>query len=82
MVGLLAFRREFGLRLATVTGPAFFLWGAAGGHVYQMIAHHNFSPGNTGVVFWSDVLTPVLGFYLLVGAHRTSKPDGEGVRQS
>src|SRR5271170_3571700 len=30
IVGLLAFRRDFGLRLAAVTGPAFFLWGAAG----------------------------------------------------
>jgi hypothetical protein len=39
VVGLLAFRKDFGLRLAAVLGPACFLWGAAGGHTYQMAAH-------------------------------------------
>jgi len=67
VVGLLAFRRDFGLRLAAVTGPALFLWGAAAGHFYQMIAHDNFSPGNAGVFFWTDVFLPVLGFVLLIG---------------
>ena len=51
IVGLLAFRRTLGFRAASVIGPSFFLWGAAGGHVYQMITTHNFPPGNAGVVF-------------------------------
>jgi hypothetical protein len=72
VVGLLAFRRDFGLRIAAVTGPAFFLWGAAGGHVYQMIVHHNFSPGNAGVIFWTDLFLPVLGFLLLFGWRKTN----------
>lgn len=72
VVGLLAFRRDFGLRLAAVTGPAFFLWGAAGGHLYQMIANHNFSPGNAGVIFWTDIFLPVLGFIFLVGWRKTN----------
>jgi hypothetical protein len=67
VVGLLAYRGDFGLRLAAVTGPAFFLWGAAGGHLYQMIAHHNFAAGNAGVVFWTDIFLPVWGFFLLIG---------------
>ena len=33
VVGFLAFRGSFGLRVAAVVGPAMFLWGAAGGHV-------------------------------------------------
>jgi hypothetical protein len=51
LVGLLAFRGSFDLRLAAIVGPAGFLWGAAGGHVYQMITAHNFAPGNAGIIF-------------------------------
>ena len=65
VVGLLAFKGDFGLRLAAVIGPACFLWGAAGGHVYQMVTAGNFAPGNAGVVFWSDILLPVVGLVLL-----------------
>jgi len=70
VVGLLAFRQDFGLRLAAITGPAFFMWGAAGGHVYQMIAHHNYEPGNAGVMFWMDILLPLIGYVLLFGWQR------------
>jgi hypothetical protein len=64
-LGLLAFKGSFDLRLAAIVGPACFLWGAAGGHVYQMITTHNFAPGNAGVIFYSDVLVPILGFIFL-----------------
>lgn len=65
LVGFLAFRGDIGLRTAAVVGPAAFLLGAAGGHIYQMITAHNFAPGNAGVMFWSDVFLPVIGFALL-----------------
>jgi hypothetical protein len=65
LVGLLAFRAGLGFRAAAVTTPAVFLWGAAGGHLYQMIATGNFAPGNAGSVFWTDFLLPVVGFALL-----------------
>ncbi len=64
-VGFLAFRGDRGLRIAAVIGPALFLLGAAGGHVYQMITTHNFAPGNAGVIFWTDILVPAIGFGLL-----------------
>jgi hypothetical protein len=64
-LGLLAFKGSFDLRLAAIVGPACFLWGAAGGHVYQMITTHNFAPGNAGVIFYSDVLVPIFGFIFL-----------------
>ncbi len=69
-VGFLAVWRSFDMRLAAVLGPAFFLWGAAGGHIYQMITAHNFAPGNAGVIFWTDVFVPVIGFTLLWLQHR------------
>lgn len=64
-IGFLAFRGDLGLRKAAVIGPSIFLLGAAGGHIYQMIAAHNFAPGNAGVMFWSDLLLPIVGFTLL-----------------
>jgi hypothetical protein len=65
VLGLLAFKGNFDLRLAAIVGPACFLWGAAGGHIYQMITAHNFAPGNAGVIFYSDILGPVVGFIFL-----------------
>ena len=65
IVGFLAFRGDLGLRKAAVIGPSAFLLGAAGGHIYQMITAHNFAPGNAGVMFWSDILLPIVGFTLL-----------------
>jgi hypothetical protein len=64
VVGFLAFRGSAGMRLAAIVGPAFFLWGAAGGHVYQMVTAHNFAPGNAGVIFWSDIFLPIIGLAL------------------
>lgn len=65
VVGLLAFKGSFDLRLAAILGPACFLWGAAGVHVYEMISAHNFAPGNAGVIFYSDILVPIVGFIFL-----------------
>jgi hypothetical protein len=63
LVGVLAFRNDRGLRLAALLGPTAFLWGAAIGHIHQMITAHNFAPGNAGIIFWSDVLLPVIGWF-------------------
>jgi hypothetical protein len=75
-VGFLAFRGDRGLRIAAVVGPSLFLLGAAGGHIYQMITTHNFAPGNAGIIFWTDILVPVIGFGLLFSqAQETRKPE-------
>lgn len=73
LVGLLAFRQDFGLRLAANLGPACFMWGAAAGHVYQMVVHHNFAPGNAGTMFWADIFLPIIGFVFLIGWQVTSR---------
>jgi hypothetical protein len=70
VVGLLAFRRSFDLRLAAVVGPALFLLGAAGGHLYQMVTAGNFAPSNAGVILYTDILIPITGFVLLWLQHR------------
>jgi len=65
IVGFLAFRGSLGMRTAAVVAPAVFLLGAAAGHVIQMVRAGNFAPGNTGSVFWTDILVPAIGLALL-----------------
>jgi hypothetical protein len=79
VVGLLAFRGSFDMRLASIVGPACFLWGAAGVHIYEMITAHNFAPGNAGVIFYSDILVPVVGFIFLWLQRRAAAPQKASV---
>jgi hypothetical protein len=72
-IGLLAFRGDRGLRIAAIVGPSLFLLGAAGGHIYQMITAKNFAPGNAGIIFWTDILVPAIGFGLLYLQGRTRR---------
>jgi hypothetical protein len=74
VVGFLAAFRSFDLRLAAIVGPSCFLLGAAAGHVYQMMTAHNFAPGNAGIIFYTDILIPLVGFALLWLAHRYREP--------
>jgi hypothetical protein len=65
MVGFLAFKGGIGARFAAIVGPACFLWGAAVGHAMQMVEAHNYAPGNAGVIFYTDIFIPLIGFALL-----------------
>ncbi len=65
IAGVIAFRASLPFRFATLIPPAVFSLGAAGGHIYQMIAAHNFSPGNVGLVLPSDIVIPIVGFIFL-----------------
>jgi hypothetical protein len=65
VVGFLAFRKNWGLRIAAVIGPGLFLFCAGMGHVYQIILTHNFAPGNSGVILYMDFLIPCFGVALL-----------------
>jgi hypothetical protein len=76
VVGFIAAFRSFDLRLAAIIGPALFSLGAGVGHIYQIMTEHNFSPGNAGVIFYLDFLTPLFGFVLLWLQHRLGRPDG------
>lgn len=65
VVGIISFWAGLGFRAATVIAPCLFLWGAAGGHIYQMMTADNYAPGNVGIIFWTDVLMPVISLSLL-----------------
>jgi Na+/melibiose symporter-like transporter len=73
VAGFLAAFRSFDLRLAAIVSPAIFMLGAAAGHFHQMITARNFAPGNAGIMFWSDIVLPALGFLLLWLQRRASR---------
>jgi hypothetical protein len=64
-VGLLAFKSGLCVRLAALLGPSVFLWGAAVGHIRQIVESGNYAPGNAGIMLYSDIFLPVIGFALL-----------------
>ncbi len=76
-VGFLAAFKSFDLRLAAILGPAIFQLGAAVGHVYQMVATHNFAPGNAGIIFYMDFIIPLFGLFLLSlqNSHRSLRTE-------
>ena len=65
IAGFIAAFGGFERRLVAIVGPSIFTLGAAVGHVHQMIAVHNFAPGNAGPIFYTDIIIPLLGFALL-----------------
>jgi hypothetical protein len=65
LVGFLAWRGGYERRLAAVIGPAVFMLGAAGGHIYQIAAHGNYASGNSGLLLWMDIIIPLAGFLFL-----------------
>jgi hypothetical protein len=65
IAGVIAFKASLPFRFATLIPPLAFSLGAAGGHIYQMIVAHNFSPGNVGVVLPMGIVIPIVGFLFL-----------------
>jgi len=72
ILGFMAFRPNRALRVGIIAALACFMWGAAIGHIYQMVTAHNFAPGNAGVMFWCDVFLPLFGFFLLWKTRRSA----------
>lgn len=77
VAGLIAFRHNLAFRIATFIPPAFFLLGAAGGHIYQIFKTHNMAAGNAGTILYTDMLLPVIGVALLCAQARVLR----GTRQ-
>jgi Family of unknown function (DUF6790) len=70
VAGCVAFFAGYGFKAATVLVNAVFLLGDAVGHVHQMLSAGNFAPGNAGLVFYLDIVLPLLTIVLLYAAGR------------
>lgn len=68
VAGVVGFWRknDFGYWLATALLTTCFLWGAAIGHIHQMVSAHNYEPGNAGLIFYTDWAIPLLLWILLI----------------
>ena len=73
IAGVIAFKASLPFRFATLIPPSAFAWGAAAGHIYQMIVAHNFSPGNVGVVLPMGIVIPIVGFLFLWLSYKNPK---------
>ena len=60
VVGVFGFRASKPYRIAGTIFTTCFLWGAAYGHIVQMFQGNNFAPGNAGLIFYNDLLLPLL----------------------
>lgn len=73
VIAFIAAFKSFDMRMAAIVGTALFSLGAAAGHIHQMVTAHDFSPGNAGVVFYMDIIVPLVGLVLLWLQHRYSR---------
>jgi hypothetical protein len=82
IAGVIAFKASLPFRFATLIPPWAFSLGAAGGHIYQMIVAHNFSPGNVGLVLPIDILMPIIGFVFLWLSYKHPEPGATNHRRT
>jgi hypothetical protein len=59
--------------VATVVATTIFLWGAAYGHIVDIMVNGNYAPGNAGGVLYNDILVPLITIILLAAYVRKSK---------
>lgn len=70
VLGIMAFfRQQAPFYLATLTGFAVWFMGDGIGHVYQLVAHHNIAPNNSGTLLYTDFLLPIIGLILYKMRH-------------
>jgi hypothetical protein len=75
-----AFWASLSYKAAAVLVSSIALLGDAVGHIRQMLVAGNFAPGNAGVVFWTDIIVPILAIVLLAAAWRT-RDEFHGIRR-
>jgi len=65
ILGFMAFAGNWNMRLAAVIASVVFLWGAAVGHIIQMMQFQNYAAGNAGIIFYTDSVLPIFSIWLL-----------------
>ncbi len=73
VVGIFGLRATKSYRIAGTLLTTCFLWGAAYGHIVQMLKAHNFSPGNAGLIFYNDLILPLLLIIFILQFREKSK---------
>ena len=65
VIAALSLWRGYDMRLAATLVTAIFLFGAAAQHIHEMLAMHNYPPGNAGAILWfGDLALPIFTLLL------------------
>lgn len=75
VMAMVAFWRPLEFKAAVVVYAVLFYAGVVYGHIYQVIATDNFSPGNFGMLLLLSIICPVLLVVLLIAARRQARQD-------
>ena len=73
ILGLLCLHYHGKFWWATVIGYTVFLWGAAYGHINEIVVNNNHEPGNAGFVLYADIITPLLLIGLLIAYGKVTR---------
>ncbi|MEM7192174.1 MAG: DUF6790 family protein [Pseudomonadota bacterium] len=73
LASLYAAFTTFYARVAVAIAASCFLVGSGIGHVHDIIAYGNLTPGNAGPILIADFLTPVMVLLLLIASARRTR---------
>ncbi len=72
-LGILSYWIRGNFWTAAVIATSIWLLGAAAIHVREMVGEGNYNPGNAGVVFYMDIIGPLLLIALLIYSRRADR---------
>ena len=72
-LGILSYWIRGNFWTAAVIATSVWLLGAAAIHVREMLGEGNYNPGNAGVVFYMDIIGPLLLIVLLIYSRRADR---------
>jgi hypothetical protein len=72
-LGILSYWIRGNFWTAAVIATSIWLLGAAAIHMGEMVGESNYNPGNAGVVFYMDIIGPLLLIALLIYSRRAER---------
>ena len=66
VLGILCYWIRDNFWTATVISSSIFLFGAAYGHIINILQYANYAPGNAGAVLYMDIIGPIILIALLI----------------
>jgi len=81
ILALLSIWRRGDFWLATIISISVFMWGAAYGHIVQIIRFDNLAPGNAGPILYVDIFLPIILIGLYVAYKVTAAAQVERIER-
>jgi hypothetical protein len=81
ILGILCYWMRGNFWVATVIANSVFLLGAAVVHIRDIVVAANYSPGNAGIVLYTDILIPVILIALLAYRNYVDRQERESASE-